>query len=134
VKNVAIALVLILSAASGYSQCTAKPLDARKEMRSSAAVIVGTVIEVKPVAESWDFFDGVSYTIHVDGTIHGKAPHGGDFDLFSENSPNAFPMSVGKHYVLYVQSQFDRYEVNNCGNSHQTDETMVLNSQIAKGY
>ena len=43
-------------------------------------------------------------------------------------------MSVGKHYVLYVQSQYDRYEVNNCGNSHQTDETAVLNSQIEKGY
>ena len=40
-KNVAIALVLILSAASGYSQCTAKPVNARKEMRTSTAVIVG---------------------------------------------------------------------------------------------
>jgi hypothetical protein len=134
VKNVAIALVLILSAASGYSQCTAKPVDARKEMRTSSAVIVGTVTDAKPVAESWDFFDGVSYTVHVDSTIHGKAPHGSEIELFSENSPNFFPMSVGKHYVLYVQAQFDRYEVNNCGNSHQTDETAVLNSQLEKGY
>ena len=41
-------------------------------------------------------------------------------------------MSVGKHYVLYVQPQYDRYEVNNCGNSHQTDETAVLKSSLEK--
>jgi hypothetical protein len=129
-KNVAIALVLMLSAASGYSQCTAKRVDARKEMHTATAVIVGTVIDVKPVDESWDFFDGVSYTIHVDSTIHGNAPHNGDFKIFSENGPSFFPMSVGKHYVLYVQPQFDRYEVNNCGNSHQTDESAILKSSL----
>ena len=99
-------------------------------MHTASAVIVGTVIDVKPVAESWDFFDGVSYTIHVDSTIHGNAPHNGDFKIFSENGPSFFPMSVGKHYVLYVQPQFDRYEVNNCGNSHQTDESAVLKSSL----
>lgn len=133
-KNAAIALVLILSAASGYSQCTTKPVKASKEMRTSTAVIVGTVTGVKQVSESWDFFDGVSYKIHVESTIHGKAPHGGDFTIFSENSPHFFPMSVGKHYVLYVQPQYDRYEVNNCGNSHETDAPVALNSQLAKAY
>jgi hypothetical protein len=131
-KNAAIALVLILSAASGYSQCTDKRVDARKEMRESTAVIVGTVTEVNEVGESWDFFDGVTYSIHVESTIHGKAPHGGDFKIFSENSKDFFPMSVGKRYVLYVRPQFDRYEVDNCGNSHQTGGSAVLNSQVAK--
>jgi hypothetical protein len=130
VKNVAIALVLMFSAASGFSQCTAKRVSARKEIRSSSSVILGTVTAVNEVAESWDFFDGVSYTVRVDATIHGKTPRNGEVKIFSENSPNFFPMSVGKHYVLYVQPQYDRYEVNNCGNSHQTDESVVLKSQL----
>ncbi|HEV2274374.1 MAG TPA: hypothetical protein VGR96_09425 [Acidobacteriaceae bacterium] len=131
-KQFAIALVLVLSAASGFSQCKANRVSARQEMRASTAVIVGTVIAIEPVAESWDFLDGVNYIVRVDGVIHGKATRD-EYRIFSENVPAAFDMSVGKHYVLYVQPQYDRYLVNSCGNSHQTEELEASNRPLAKG-
>ncbi len=120
-KQFAIALVLILSSAAGFSQCTANRVTARKEMHLSSVVIVGTVTAVVPVTESWDFFDGVDYTVHVDSVIHGKT-HRSEYTIFSENIPNAYDMTVGRHYVLYVQPHYDRYQVDSCGNSHQTEE------------
>jgi hypothetical protein len=133
VKKIAIALVLALSAATGFSQCTADRVAARKEMHSASVVIVGTVTSIVPVAESWDFLDGVSYNVHVDSVIHGKT-HRSEYQVFSENTPSAFDMTVGKHYVLYLQPQYDRYEINSCGNSHATDEVDRPTTQLAKGY
>lgn len=131
-KKFATVLVLALSAAAAYAQCSANRVDARKEMHSSAAVIVGTVMAAQPVAESWDFLDGVSYTVRVDSVVHGKTDRR-EYKIFSENTPSAFPMTVGQHYVLYVQPQYDRYQVDGCGNSHPTQELeAVAPKQIAK--
>jgi hypothetical protein len=120
VKQFAIALVMILSAATGYSQC-ANRVTAHAEMRASSAVIVGTVTAAIPVSETWDFLDGINYTVHVDSVLHGKANRA-EYTVFSENVPNAFDMSIGSHYVLYLQPKYDRYHVDGCGNSHPTDE------------
>jgi hypothetical protein len=38
----------------------------------SSAVVVATVEAVTPVDESWDFMDGVNYTVRVDAKLHGK--------------------------------------------------------------
>jgi hypothetical protein len=133
VKNLVIAVVLVLSAATGFSQCQANRVSARKEMHTASSVIVGTVIAAEPVAESWDFLDGISYTVRVDSVLHGKTPHSREYKIFSENSPLVFPMSVGKHYVLYVQPQYDRYLVNNCGNSHPMEQMeAAAASQVAR--
>lgn len=135
-KKLSIALVLLLCAASGYSQCVSQRVSARKEMHQSAVVIVGTVLQARPVAESWDFLDGVDYTVRVDSVIHGKALHE-QYTVFSENSPRLFAMTVGDHYVLYLQPQYDRYQVDNCGNSHRTEgleASIKQPKQIAKGY
>lgn len=135
-KKLSIALVLLLCAGSGYSQCVSQRISARKEMRKSTVVFVGTVVKAKPVAESWDFLDGVNYTVRVDSVIHGKAQRH-VYTIFSENSTRLFPMTVGDHYVLYVQPLYDRYQVDNCGNSHQTEEMLAgvkQPKQFAKGY
>lgn len=130
-KQFAIALVLVLSTATGFSQC-ANRVTARAEIRSSSAVIVGTVMAAIPVAESWDFLDGIDYTVRVDSVLHGKTDRS-EYTVFSENVPVAFDMAVGKHYVLYLQPQYDRYRVDACGNSHPTEELEASNHPLAKG-
>jgi hypothetical protein len=120
VKKLAIALFLCLSAANGFSQCKTDRVSAHKEMHMASAVVVGTVTAAQPVAESWDFLDGVNYTVRVDTKIRGKVHANTEVTVFSENSPRFFPMYVGQQYVLYLQPQYGRNEVDNCGNSHAT--------------
>jgi hypothetical protein len=124
-KTFAIASVLCLSAATGFAQCTVKHVSPRKEAHMSSAVVVATVTAATPVPESWDFLDGVNYTVHVDAKLHGKAHANRDMTIFSENVPNDFKMEVGEKYVLYLQPKYDRYQVTGCGNSHATDEVMT---------
>jgi hypothetical protein len=120
VKNFAIALILCLSAANGFSQCKTERVSAHKEMHMASSVFLGTVTAAQPVPETWDFLDGVNYTVRVDSKIHGKAHANTEVTVFSENSPRFFAMYVGQQYVLYLQPQYGRFQVDNCGNSHAT--------------
>jgi hypothetical protein len=120
VKNFAIALILCLSAANGFSQCKSERVTAHKEMHMASSVFVGTVTAAEPVPETWDFLDGVNYTVRIDSKIHGKAQPKSEVTVFSENSPRFFAMYVGQQYVLYLQPQYGRFQVDNCGNSHAT--------------
>jgi hypothetical protein len=122
VKNFVIASILCLSAVSGFSQCRTNRVSAHKEMHMASAVFVGTVTAAQPVPEAWDFLDGVNYTVRIDSKIHGKARPSTEVTVFSENSPRFFPMYVGQQYVLYLQPEYGRYQVDNCGNSHAIDE------------
>lgn len=122
-KNFAIALVLCLSAVNGFSQCKTTRVSAHKEMQMASSVIVGTVTAAQPVPEAWDFLDGVNYTVRVDSKIRGKIRPHTEVTVFSENSPRFFAMYVGQQYVLYLQPQYGRNQVDNCGNSHSLDET-----------
>jgi hypothetical protein len=124
VKKFAIALILCLSAVNGFSQCRTNRVSIRKETHDASAVLVGTVIAAQPAPEAWDFLDGVNYTVRVDSKIHGNARPNSEVTIFSENSSRFFPMYVGQQYVLYLQPTYDRYQVDNCGNSHPTDENM----------
>jgi hypothetical protein len=121
VTKLAIALVLCLSAASGFSQCSSKHVSTKKEAHMSSAVVLATVTDASPVPEAWDFLDGVNYTVHIDAKLHGKA-HVKDMTIFSENSPRSFGMFVGQQYVLYLQPNWGRYQVDTCGNSHAVNE------------
>ena len=121
-KKLAIALFLCLSAANGFAQCKTDRVSARKEMHMASSVFVGTVTAAQPVPESWDFLDGVNYTVRVDSKIRGKVRPNTEVTIFSENSPRFFSMYVGQQYVLYLQPQYGRFEVDNCGNSHATDD------------
>jgi hypothetical protein len=122
VKKLAIAFILCLSVAHGFSQCKTERVSERKEMHMASAVVVGTVTAAQPVAESWDFLDGVNYTVRIDSKIRGKAKANTEVTVFSENSPRFFAMYVGQQYVLYLQPQYGRNEVDNCGNSHATTD------------
>jgi hypothetical protein len=122
VKKLATAMVLVLGAASGFAQCSANRMSTHQEAHLSTAVIVATVTAASPAPESWDFLDGVNYTVRVDAKLHGKARPNSEVTVFSENSPRFFPMYVGQKYVLYLQPQYGRYQVDNCGNSHATEE------------
>lgn len=136
-KKLAIALMFCLSAATGFSQCTTNRVSARKEMHMASAVFVGTVTAAQPVPEAWDFLDGVNYTVHVDSKIHGNAQPNTEVTVFSENSNHFFAMYVGQQYVLYLQPQYGRYQVDNCGNSHEMDEASSAkqpNLVANKGY
>ena len=120
-KKLAIALLLCLSAANGFSQCKTNRVSARKEMHMASSVVVGTVTAAQPVPEAWDFLDGVNYTVRVDSKIRGKVRPNTEVTVFSENSPRFFPMYVGQQYLLYLQPQYGRNQVDNCGNSHLTN-------------
>jgi hypothetical protein len=122
VKHFSIAMLLCLSTAGGFAQCSARRVSAHKETNMSSAVVLATVTAATPVPESWDFLDGINYTVHVDSKLHGKARANSEMTIFSENSSHLFPMYVGQQYVLYLQPQYGRYQVDSCGNSHATDE------------
>ncbi len=122
-KNFSIALVFCFTAISGFAQCKTDRVSVHKEKSMSSSVIVGTVTAAQPVPEAWDFLDGVNYTVHVDAKLHGKV-RSEDVTVFSENSPRFFAMYVGQQYVLYLQPQYGRMQVDNCGNSHATDEVL----------
>lgn len=121
-KNLAIALVLCLGASTGLAQCSARRISAHKEAHMSSAVVLATVTEATAVPEAWDFLDGINYTVHVDSKLHGKAHADTNLTVFAENTPHFFRMYVGQQYVLYLQPKYGRYQVDNCGNSHATDE------------
>ena len=131
-KNFAIALILCLSAANGFSQCKTERVSAHKEMHMASSVFVGTVTEAQPVPETWDFLDGVNYTVRVDSKIHGKARPNTEVTVFSENSPRFFAMYVGQQYVLYLQPQYGRNQVDNCGNSHMMNGSESASSKQPK--
>ena len=138
-KNFAIALILCLSAANGFSQCKTERVSAHKEMHMASSVFVGTVTAAEPVPETWDFLDGVNYTVRVDSKIHGKAQPNTEVTVFSENSPRFFAMYVGQQYVLYLQPQYGRFQVDDCGNSHATTpdnsaSAKQPNQKSAKGF
>jgi hypothetical protein len=137
VKKLAIALMICLSAATGFSQCTTNRVSARKEMHMASAVFVGTVTAAQQVPEAWDFLDGVNYTVRVDSKIHGKARPNTEVTVFSENSNHFFAMYVGQQYVLYLQPQYGRNQVDVCGNSHEMNEAASAkqpNLVANKGY
>jgi hypothetical protein len=132
VKNFAIASILCLSAASGLAQCKTDRVSEHDEMHKASAVVLGTVTAAQPVPEAWDFLDGVNYTIHVDAKLHGKAQPNSEVTVFSENSPRFFAMYVGQQYVLYLQPQYGRNQVDNCGNSHSLDEKSSASTKQPK--
>ena len=128
-KNFAIASLLCLSSVAGFAQCSANRVSAHKEMHMSSSVIVGTVTAASPVPEAWDFLDGVNYTVRVESKLHGKVRAHTEVTVFSENSPRFFPMYVGQQYVLYLQPEYGRNQVSNCGNSHAVDEVITSSKQ-----
>ena len=125
-KKFAIAMVLCLSAANGFLPVQDGPrVSAHKEMsdgigrhrrngdRSTAGT--GSV-----GFSGWRELYRCGSTRRSTAKVHENT----EVTVFSENSPRFFAMYVGQQYVLYLQPQYGRNQVDNCGNSHSTEEIL----------
>ena len=116
-KTLITSFALVLSAAAAFGQCHTNHLTVNDELHTSGETIVGTVQGAQNVADSSFHLDGVNYVVKVDRVLRGKLLGTDTVTIFSENSPEKFPMQVGKQYLLFVHLDYNRYAVDNCGNS-----------------
>ena len=135
-KNLLVSFALILSAAAASAQCRASHMTVSDELHNSGETIVGTVLGAQNTPDSSFHLDGVNYVVKVDRILHGKMMGHDTVTIFSENSPEKFPMEVGKQYLLFVHLNYNRYEIDNCGNSGLLEASNIENAhqlkQIAK--
>ncbi len=135
-KTLITSFALVLSAATAYGQCRSNHLTISDELHSQGETIVGTVQGAQNAADSSFHLDGVNYVVKVDRVLHGKLLGSDTVTIFSENSPEKFPMQVGKQYLLFVHLDYNRYAVDNCGNSgllSASIENAHQLKQLAKG-
>lgn len=133
-KTLLLASVLVLSTASAIGQCRLNHMTVSDELHTSGETIVGTVTDAKDAPDSSFHLDGVDYVVRVDRVLHGKMLGKNVLTVFSENSPEKFPMQVGKQYLLFVHLNYNRYEVDNCGNSGLLEATAIENAKQLKAY
>src|SRR3984893_9796028 len=112
-------LACFLVAAVSFAEGT-KPLPVKKEYKDSDAVIIGTVISSRPAPQTWYTFDGTEYVVQISQTVKGK--QSGEITIFSEHSNAGYDLQVGKDYLLFLTSNYQRWVVNKCGNSGTIDE------------
>ena len=74
-KKLAIALMLCLSAATGFSQCTTNRVSARKEMHMASAVFVGTVTAAQPVPEGLSGWSELHRSCRLQDPRQGATEH-----------------------------------------------------------
>lgn len=129
-----VSFALILSAAGASSQCRANHLTISNELRIPGETIVATVEDAQSTPDSSFHMDGVNYVVRVDRVLHGKLIHTDTAKIFSENSPEKFPMQIGKQYLLFVHLNYNRYEVDNCGNSGLLEASLIENAHQFKSY
>lgn len=104
------------------------------ELHNSGETIVATVQDAQNVPDSSFHMDGVNYIVKVDRVLRGKLIHTDTVKIFSENSPEKFPMQIGKQYLLFVHLDYNRYEVDNCGNSGMLEASTIENAHQLKSY
>jgi hypothetical protein len=125
---------VVLSAATAMAQCQGNRLSINEELKDAGSTLVGTVEYAAPVPDSSFHLDGVNYVIHVDRVLKGKMIDHDVVTIFSENSPEKFPMQVGKQYLLFVHLNYNTYEVDNCGNSGMLQASSIENVKQLKQY
>ena len=128
------AFALVLSAATASAQCRATHITVSDELHTSGETVVATVQDAQSVPDSSFHMDGVNYVVKIDRVLHGKLIHTDTANIFSENSPEKFPMQVGKRYLLFVHLDYNRYEVDNCGNSGLLEASSIENAKQLKAY
>ncbi len=134
-KNLILSFALVLSAATSataFGQCRANHLTVSDELHASGETIVGTVLGAQNAPDSSFHLDGVNYVVKVDRILHGKMMGTDTVTIFSENSPEKFPMQVGKQYLLFVHLDYNRYTVDNCGNSGLLEASTIENAHQLK--
>ncbi len=133
-KTLFVSCALILSAATALGQCRTNRLTVSDELHTSGETIVGTVQAAQNAPDSSFHLDGVNYIVKVDRVLHGKLLGTDTVTIFSENSPEKFPMQVGKQYLLFVHLDYNRYEIDNCGNSGLLEASSIENAKQLKEY
>jgi hypothetical protein len=118
-KRVAMRLGCFLFAAVSFGECT-NPLPVKKEFKDSEAVIIGTVMSSRPAPQSWYTFDGTEFVVQIVQTVKGK--RSGEITIFSEHTGDGYNLQVGKEYLLFLTTNFQRWVVNKCGNSGTIDQ------------
>jgi hypothetical protein len=118
-KRVATRLACFLFAAVSFGECT-NPLPVKKEFKDSEAVIIGTVMSSRPAPQSWYTFDGTEFVVQIIQTVKGK--RSGEITIFSEHTGDAYDLQIGKEYLLFLTTNYQRWVVNKCGNSGTIDQ------------
>jgi hypothetical protein len=127
-------LAFLLSTVAASAQCRAQRMTVSEELHTPGEAVVGTVVGAQAVPDSSFHLDGVNYVVRVDHVLCGKMIESSIVKVFSENSPERFPMQIGQQYLLFVHLDYDRYEVDNCGNSGLLSATNVENMRDLKLY
>jgi hypothetical protein len=118
-KRVATRLACFLVTAVSFGECT-NTLPVKKEYKDSEAVLIGTVMSSHPVPQSWYTFEGTEFVVQIVQTVKGK--RSGEITIFSEHSGDGYDLQVGKEYLLFLTSNYQRWVVNKCGNSGTIDQ------------
>jgi hypothetical protein len=134
IKTLIASLALTLSVAGASAQCRARHMTISDELHNSGETIVATVLDEQNVPDSSFHMDGVDYIVKVDRVLRGKLIHTDTVRIFSENSPEKFPMQIGKQYLLFVHLDYNRLEVDNCGNSGMLEASTIENAHQLKNY
>lgn len=93
----------------------------KKEFKESEAVIIGTVTSSHPAPQSWYTFDGTEYVVQINQTVKGKKS--GEITIFSEHTAEGgYDLQVGQDYLLFLNTNYQRWVVNKCGNSGTIDQ------------
>ena len=125
---------LMFSGVVASAQCGPQRMTVSHELHASGETIVATVEAAQPVPDSSFHLDGVNYLVRIDRVLHGKMLESNRVNIFSENSPQRFPMQVGQQYLLFVHLNYDRYEVDSCGHSGLLTATNIDNVRELKEY
>ncbi len=125
---------LTFSAAVASAQCRATRMTISDELHNSGETIVATVQDAQSAPDSSFHMDGVNYIVKVDRVLHGRMLRTDTVSIFSENSPEKFPMQIGKQYLLFVHLDYNRYEVDSCGNSGMLEASNIEDAHQLKSY
>jgi hypothetical protein len=117
--RVASGLVCFFFAAVSFAECT-NTLPVKQEYKDSEAVLIGTVMSSRLAPQSWDTFDGTEFVVQINQTVKGK--QSGEITIFSEHTGDGYELQVGKEYLLFLKSHYQRWVVNKCGNSGTIDQ------------
>lgn len=118
-KRVAMRFTCFLFTAVSFAECT-NPVPVKKEFKDSEAVIIGTVMSSRPAPQSWYTFDGTEFVVQIVQTVKGKKS--GEITIFSEHTGDGYNLQVGKEYLLFLNTNYQRWVVNKCGNSGTIDQ------------
>ena len=127
-KRVLLALACTLFTTVSFAEC-ARTLPVKQEYKQSQSVLIVTVESARRVPQSWDAFDGTSFTVHVDQKVKGK--QSGEITVFSEHSDDAFNLKIGSQYLLFLSDNYQHWQVNKCGNSGEMGDEAPVIKQIA---